>query len=94
MCRPTRKGQAYLAAGATCVFVWGGSKRWLARQEVVKLVEAFGGRLSVAYLMSGKGLSVKELADMGVCRMSIGPSLQFIGIEAIRSAAEKLLTST
>lgn len=47
------RGQAYLAAGASTVFVWGGSARGgLHREEVVELVEAFDGRLNVLMKLS------------------------------------------
>jgi 2-methylisocitrate lyase-like PEP mutase family enzyme len=52
------RGKAYLAAGATTVFVWGGSGRGgLSREEVIRLVEAFGGKLNV--LKSGGGAERK-----------------------------------
>jgi 2-methylisocitrate lyase-like PEP mutase family enzyme len=84
------RGEAYLAAGATTVFVWGGSGRGgVSREEVVRLVEAFGGRLNV--LKSGGGLSVKELAEIGVARISVGPLLQGKALERIREVAAELL---
>ncbi|KAL2785661.1 Phosphoenolpyruvate/pyruvate domain-containing protein [Aspergillus keveii] len=82
--------KAYLAAGATIVFVWGGSGRGgLSREEVIRLVEAFGGRLNV--LKSGGGLSVKELAEIGVARISVGPLLQGKALKRIREVAAELL---
>ncbi|KAL2865637.1 isocitrate lyase/PEP mutase family protein [Aspergillus lucknowensis] len=85
------RGQAYLAAGATTVFVWGGSGRGgVARDEVVKLVEAFEGRLSVILKLAG-GLTARELADIGVARISVGPALQRAAIERLKETAEKVL---
>jgi 2-methylisocitrate lyase-like PEP mutase family enzyme len=55
------RGQAYLEAGATCVFVWGGSKRGVTREEVDRMVEAFEGQLSVAMKMTPDGLNVSRL---------------------------------
>ena len=64
------RGKAYLDAGATAVFVWGG-KRGVSRKEVEALVEAFQGRLSVK--LDFEGLTIKELAQIGVARVSVGP---------------------
>jgi 2-methylisocitrate lyase-like PEP mutase family enzyme len=67
------RGKAYLEAGATTVFVWGGSVRGrITRVEVEKLVQAFRGRLNVAMKISEGGLTRKELQRTGVARISIG----------------------
>lgn len=88
-----RRGSAYLDAGATCVFVWGAAKRGgISRDEVVRLSEAFRGRLAVSMLMpEGEGLRVEELARIGVCRISVGPKLQNLAMETYRREAEKIL---
>ncbi|KAL2814586.1 Phosphoenolpyruvate/pyruvate domain-containing protein [Aspergillus granulosus] len=68
------RGKAYLDAGATTVFVWGGSARGgLKREEVVRLVEAFEGRLSVL-------LKLKD-------GLSYGPALQGVAMARIREVA-------
>ncbi|KAJ5605317.1 hypothetical protein N7510_010471 [Penicillium lagena] len=86
-----RRGQAYLDAGATTVFVWGGSSRGgISKDEVIKLVEAFNGRLNVLK-SSTNGLSTKELATIGVARISVGPALQLAALEKIREVAKSLL---
>ncbi|KAI5463907.1 PEP phosphonomutase-like protein [Mariannaea sp. PMI_226] len=85
------RGEAYLNAGATTVFVWGGQTRGgVSRAEVVELVDAFGGRLNVLLKSSG-GLTAKELADIGVARISIGPTLQFSAMEELKKQAQKFL---
>lgn len=83
------RGQAYLAAGATVIFVWGG-KRGVSADEVKKLVDAFEGRLSVK--LDFEGLTIKQLADMGVARVSVGPSMQTRMMKALAKDAEALLT--
>ena len=90
-----RRGKAYLSAGATTVFVWGGSKRGVSRKEVEEMTKEFGGKLNVSLKMAPNqgNLTVKELADIGVARISIGPALQFEAMEAFKKGAEKLLTS-
>ena len=85
------RGKAYLDAGATTVFVWGGSNRGLARDEVKQLVDAFRGQLNVSLKMSPDGLKIAQLAEIGVARISIGPSLQFMAMDYYGKEAEKLL---
>jgi len=83
-----RRGQAYLAAGATTVFVWGG-KRGVSAEEVRALVEAFKGRLSV--MLNFEGLTIKQLAEIGVARVSVGPRMQTRMMKALAQDAEALL---
>jgi len=86
-----RRGKAYLSAGATTVFVWGGPSRGLRDHEIRTLVQEFGGRLAVK-LGSGKDvLSVKQLAEMGVARISVGPELYRAALRAVREAAEGIV---
>ncbi|KAF9466786.1 PEP phosphonomutase [Collybia nuda] len=68
------RGKKYLEAGATTVFVWGGPIRpGLRDAEIRQLVEGLGGRINVK-LNDGE-LTVKELAEIGVARISMGPGL-------------------
>jgi len=85
------RGKKYIEAGATTVFVWGGS-RGISRTEVEQLVRAFGGRLNVLLKLSDDGLDIKQLAQIGVARISIGPTLQFVAKKALQAEAKKLLT--
>ncbi|KAI0407099.1 Phosphoenolpyruvate/pyruvate domain-containing protein [Xylaria palmicola] len=84
------RGKRYLAAGATTVFVWG-AQRGVSREEVERMVAAFDGRLAVLAKMAPDGLSVKQLADMGVARISVGPSLMHSVLRTLREEAKKLL---
>ncbi|KAI1361914.1 phosphoenolpyruvate phosphomutase-domain-containing protein [Xylaria arbuscula] len=86
-----RRGKAYLAAGATTVFVWGGPGRGLRDAEIRTLVAAFGGRLAVKLGSGEDALSVRELADMGVARISVGPSLYIAGNKTIQDEAERII---
>jgi 2-methylisocitrate lyase-like PEP mutase family enzyme len=82
------RGKAYLAAGAFSVFVWGGTARGgLSREEVKLLTKAFHGRLKVMMTMTANGLSVQEVAQIGVSRCSIGPFLQFAAKDSVTEAA-------
>lgn len=85
------RGKAYLAAGATTVFVWGGSTRGgTKREEIEALTAAFDGRLNVS-LKLADGLTIAELKKIGVARISIGPALQFKAMAAYGAAADELL---
>lgn len=76
------RGKAYLEAGAANIFIWGGPARkgW-AREEVKRACGELGGKLNVILIrMDGEGkpfegLSVSELKEIGVARISVGPQL-------------------
>jgi 2-methylisocitrate lyase-like PEP mutase family enzyme len=89
-----QRGKQYLEAGATTVFVWGGSKRGVSRQEVEEMVKAFGGRLNVSMRLAPDALNTKQLSEIGVARISIGPALQFKAMETYAKEAEKILGGT
>jgi 2-methylisocitrate lyase-like PEP mutase family enzyme len=86
------RGKAYLDAGATTVFVWGGLKRGLTTQEVVRLCHAFKGQLNVIARLGSDGLSVRELAEIGVARISIGPALWRHAMDSFRQKADAYLS--
>jgi len=88
------RGKQYLAAGACTVFVWGGLARGLRDEEVRKLVRGLDGRVNVICRkgMAGDGmLGVKEIADLGIARISMGPFLWRIGMAAVENEMAKLL---
>jgi len=92
------RGKAYLAAGATTAFVWGGSERGgVSREEVRELAEAFGGMLNVSMRVDevdekgGKNLTREELAEIGVARISVGPGLWRKAMEVFEREAGRLL---
>lgn len=88
------RGKAYLGAGATTVFVWGGSVRGgITREEVRQLVDAFDGKLNVSLKVAEGNLTVRELAGMGVARISIGPALQHAATKTFGEVAEGLIAS-
>ncbi|KAB5578046.1 phosphoenolpyruvate phosphomutase-domain-containing protein [Coniochaeta sp. 2T2.1] len=86
------RGKKYLEAGATTVFVLGGSKRGVTRAEVEQMALEFNGKLNVSLKMTPDGLTVRELAEIGVARISVGPSLQFLAMATYKKEAEKLLS--
>ncbi|OBT70034.1 hypothetical protein VE03_00460 [Pseudogymnoascus sp. 23342-1-I1] len=83
-----RRGRAYLEAGATSFFVWGPELRV---EDVKTLVKELDGR--VAVLLSGGGgkVTVGEWREMGVCRISVGPTLWRESMAALKKAAERIL---
>ncbi|KIX01844.1 uncharacterized protein Z518_09571 [Rhinocladiella mackenziei CBS 650.93] len=84
------RGKKYLDAGATTVFVWGGRKRGVSRAEVERMVQEFQGRLNVSLKWS-EGLTVKELAEIGVARISVGPAIQLFAMDEYQRKAKELL---
>jgi 2-methylisocitrate lyase-like PEP mutase family enzyme len=84
-------GKAFLDAGATTVFVWGGGARGVRDEEVAQLVKAFDGRLAV--IVKKDGLTVKQLRELGIARASIGPRLMLFAEEAIKQEAARIIES-
>jgi len=87
------RGKQYLAAGATTVFVWGGSNRGVSRGEVETMVKEFGGQLNVLLSRKTDALTIPQLRELGVARISVGPTLQIKAMESLRAEAERLLTA-
>ncbi|TQV95633.1 carboxyphosphonoenolpyruvate phosphonomutase-like protein [Cordyceps javanica] len=85
------RGRAYLAAGATTVFFWGGGARGLSTAEVRTLVAELGGRVAVLLTKRDGALSTAELADIGVARISVGPSLYLAAMNAVKTNAAQIL---
>ncbi|KAK0100753.1 hypothetical protein ONS95_007203 [Cadophora gregata] len=86
-----KRGKAFLAAGATSVFVWEGAGPAITTQEIKTLVDGLQGRLAVKLGSKKDDLSVKEFADLGVCRISIGPSLLRTDTDGFRKGATRIL---
>lgn len=85
------RGRAYLAAGATTVFFWGGGARGLSTAEVKTLVKELDGKVAVLLTTRDGGHSTAELAEIGVARISIGPSLYLAAMNAIKTGAAQIL---
>lgn len=80
------RGKAFLAVGATNVFVPG----LLDEHAVSTLVEAFGPqRLSVINVPGS--LTPARLQDLGVARISYGPWTQRVALTALADSARELL---
>ncbi|KAI1343543.1 phosphoenolpyruvate phosphomutase-domain-containing protein [Xylariaceae sp. FL0016] len=91
MAEAVRRGKAYLGAGATTVYYWGGAQRGLRDEEVRTLIKELGGWINVK-LGSGPGaLTTEQLAQMGVARITVGPELYRLAMKAIKNGAERIL---
>lgn len=80
------RGEQYLQAGATAVFVWGVGKWDIKADEVQQMVKAFGGRLAV----QPGSIGIEKLKQLGVSRVSVGPALWRLSMGSIESEAQKL----
>jgi 2-methylisocitrate lyase-like PEP mutase family enzyme len=85
------RGKAYLQAGAHNIFIWGGSKRGgFARTEVEEACKALDGKLNVSLKWVAPGLTIKELSEIGVARISVGPQLMMKAEGAIKEEAARI----
>jgi 2-methylisocitrate lyase-like PEP mutase family enzyme len=78
-----RRGKAFLEAGAPVVFVPG----VVARNEIAELAEGLGPRKLTVISVPGASLSVHELQELGVARVSSGPFTQRVALTALQDAA-------
>jgi 2-methylisocitrate lyase-like PEP mutase family enzyme len=85
-----RRGKRYLEAGATSVYVLGNPSPTSA--EIGKLVAAFDGRLNIGLSLQPGMLSTSDLGEMGLSRISVGPQIHVVAMNAIKAAAERILT--
>lgn len=82
-----KRGRKYLEAGATCIFVFGK----MSREEADKLVKELGGKVNLGLrIEKGQGFSLKDMKEIGVARVSLGPQLMFVGLKAIADKAGEL----
>lgn len=86
------RGRAYLEAGATTVFFWGGRGRGLTRSEVEHLVRELDGRVAVKLDEQAGALSTAELGELGVARISVGPGLYRKAMQDIREWTQTILS--
>ncbi|HVL94681.1 MAG TPA: isocitrate lyase/phosphoenolpyruvate mutase family protein [Solirubrobacteraceae bacterium] len=78
------RGQAFVAAGAQCVFVPGVT----ARDEIARLVDAIG---PISVLVTPASPPLEELERLGVRRVSVGPGSLGVAMAALAEAAAGLL---
>lgn len=81
------RGRQYLDAGATTVYVWGGSKgRGVSRAEVEQLATGLGGMINVKMNLRPGALNVSDLAELSVARISVGPEMFHKAMDGVRGA--------
>lgn len=76
---------AFADAGADCLYAPGVTRR----EDIAAMVKAVAPK-PVNVLMWGPGLTVQELADLGVRRISIGGALARVAWGAMLNAAEQI----
>lgn len=82
------RANAYREAGADCLFVPGASDA----STIAELVKEVTGPVSIVMGLTGNGLTVTQLADLGVRRVSIGASLARAVYRLISTAAYEMAT--
>jgi 2-methylisocitrate lyase-like PEP mutase family enzyme len=80
-----RRAAAYRAAGADCVFVPG----LMDRDTIAALVKEIGCPLNIMAMPGAP--STAELGQLGVARVSVGPTLTQAAFGSIRRATQELL---
>ncbi len=81
-----KRVNAYREAGADCLYVPGVRDA----ETIGNLVREVDGPLNVVMGLSGKPMSVAQLADLGVKRVSIGGSLARATMGLIRRSAQEI----
>jgi 2-methylisocitrate lyase-like PEP mutase family enzyme len=81
-----RRANLYREAGADCLFVPGVADS----ATIAALVKEIAGPINVVMGLSGNALTVAQLGELGVRRISIGGSLSRAVFELVRSAAREL----
>ena len=76
---------AFAEAGADCLYAPGARRK----EDITAIVRAVAPK-PVNVLMHGPGLTVAELADLGVRRISVGGALARVAWGAVLAAAEKM----
>ena len=80
-----RRGNAYLAAGATMIFIDGMSDKALARQAV----QGIRGPVAINVVEGGKTpgrFTFDEMQEMGIARVSLPGTLMLAAIQGMRDA--------
>ncbi|WP_067969560.1 isocitrate lyase/PEP mutase family protein [Mycolicibacter icosiumassiliensis] len=86
-----RRGNAYLQAGATMVFVEGVT----SREEIRQATQAINGPVAVNVIEGGKSpknLTFTELQNLGVARVSLPGALAMASLGGMRAALQRIRT--
>jgi 2-methylisocitrate lyase-like PEP mutase family enzyme len=82
-----RRGRAFLEAGAPVVFLPG----LVEAGEIATAVDALGPRTVSVLHAPGRSPSIRELQDLGVARVSVGPFSQRVAMTALQDATAELV---
>ncbi len=82
-----RRGRAFLDAGAPVVFVPG----VVDREEIRRIADGLGPRRLTVIHVPGASAAVRELAELGVARVSTGPFTQRVALTALQDATAELV---
>lgn len=87
-----KRGKAFLEAGATTVFYWGGAGQGLTSETVKTLVKELDGKVAVVMSGAPGSLTTAELAEIGVARISVGPGLYHAAMNAVKTVASRMFS--
>lgn len=95
-----RRGKLFLEAGATTVFIFRAPGVFTS-DEVARMVRELGGRVNISMRLPSasapsdvKLLTSRELGELGVARISVGPQTYFAVAEALKKAALTIFGSS
>ena len=72
------------------LFRGGPSGRGVSKDEIKELVHELGGMINVKMNLRPGFLNAKEIADVGVARISIGPELYLKAMAGFKNALETM----
>jgi 2-methylisocitrate lyase-like PEP mutase family enzyme len=89
-----RRGKRYLEAGATTVYVFWPLDKDAVEEDVKRVVDALGGRVNLnprkESQVQSKTLTSADLARLGAARVSVGPMLYRVAVQALTAAANEV----
>jgi 2-methylisocitrate lyase-like PEP mutase family enzyme len=85
------RGKAYLAAGANTIFVMGGTSG-VSGNESKQLVAGLDGKINIMTNLRPGFLGVKDLSEIGVARISVGPALYRAAMKGFSDALDRAVT--
>ena len=87
------RGKRYLAVGATTAYIFWPRGKVMDEEGVARAVKELGGMLNLAPRVVGAGkgeLTSRDLARLGVARVSVGPQMYLVVTQVLRKAAEAI----
>lgn len=80
------RAELYLKAGADCIFVFGEQDK----STISRIVQAVDGPVNI--LVGALTPSIRELKELGVARVSIGPGAMKATLSLVKQIADELMT--